>query len=125
MVSGNSQGGPRPWWPRVLIPRSPFASPMSRRCAISSPRCCIAPAPWPRWVDTKDGVASDPAALAASRYFDPAFFARRSQAESLVTVGLIDTVCPPITVYAAYNNLPGRKSIIVPPLEGHELTAEP
>ena len=36
-------------------------------------------------------------------YFDGVNFARRASAKALFSVGLMDTICPPSTVYAAYN----------------------
>jgi len=38
-------------------------------------------------------------------YFDGVNFARRTQAAALVSVGLMDTICPPSTVFAAFNAL--------------------
>ena len=46
-------------------------------------------------------------------------FATRAKAEAILSVGLIDNVCPPTSVYAAYNNLPGKKQIVIEPLMGH------
>ena len=37
-------------------------------------------------------------------YFDGAFFAKRSKVKALFSVGLMDILCPPSTVFAAYNN---------------------
>ena len=34
-------------------------------------------------------------------------------------VGFVDGVCPPTSVYATYNNLPGKKRMIIEPLMGH------
>lgn len=45
--------------------------------------------------------------LATLRYFDGVNFARRTRAAALVSVGLMDTICPPSTVYAAFNALAG------------------
>jgi cephalosporin-C deacetylase len=39
------------------------------------------------------------------RYFDGTVFARRIKAASFISVGMMDTICPPSTVYAAYNAL--------------------
>ena len=36
-------------------------------------------------------------------YFDGVSFARRAAAPALFSVGLMDMVCPPSTVYAAFN----------------------
>lgn len=53
-------------------------------------------------------------------YFDGVHFASRAQARTLFSVGLMDQVCPPSTVYAAYNYWAGEKDIKVYPYNGHE-----
>ena len=53
-------------------------------------------------------------------YFDGAFFAKRSKVKALFSVGLMDILCPPSTVFAAYNNYSGEKSINVYTFNGHE-----
>lgn len=54
------------------------------------------------------------------RYFDGLHFAARARARALFSVGLMDQVCPPSTVYAAYNSYAGPKDIRVYPFNGHE-----
>lgn len=123
IVYGSSQGGAQALVAAGLDPQVTL-------CIACVPAMCDHQAvllhragTWPNWISFRNDVPV-PDSLAACRYFDPAFFALRSKAESLVTVGLIDTTCPPGTVYAAYNNLPGAKSIIVRPLEGHMVASE-
>ena len=53
-------------------------------------------------------------------YFDGVNFAARSKAKTLFSVGLMDQVCPPSTVFAAYNRWAGEKDIKVYPYNGHE-----
>lgn len=53
-------------------------------------------------------------------YFDGINFAARASAPSLFSVGLMDQVCPPSTVYAAFNHYAGSKQIAVYPYNGHE-----
>lgn len=53
-------------------------------------------------------------------YFDGASFARRASAKALFSVGLMDTICPPSTVYAAYNHYAGPKDIIAYEYNNHE-----
>lgn len=53
-------------------------------------------------------------------YFDGVNFAARAQARALFSVGLMDTVCPPSTVYAAYNHYAGEKEIQVYEYNEHE-----
>src|SRR5690606_21920301 len=42
-------------------------------------------------------------------YFDGVNFARRANAPALFSVALMDLICPPSTVYAAYNHYAGDK----------------
>ena len=44
-------------------------------------------------------------------YFDGLNFAARMSARALFSVGIMDTVCPPSTVFAAYNHVPGDKEM--------------
>ena len=53
-------------------------------------------------------------------YFDGVNFAARAKAPALFSVGLMDEVCPPSTVFAAYNHYAGPKEIEVYPFNGHE-----
>jgi cephalosporin-C deacetylase len=61
-----------------------------------------------------------PAALDTLRYVDCALLARRITAECLLSVGLMDTVCPPSTVFAAYNEITASKDIAVHPFTEHQ-----
>lgn len=53
-------------------------------------------------------------------YFDGVNFAARISARCLFTVGLMDNVCPPSTVFAAYNRIKARKDILVYEFNNHE-----
>ena len=53
-------------------------------------------------------------------YFDGVNFAARAKATALFSTALMDQVCPPSTVYAAYNHWTGEKDIKVYPYNGHE-----
>jgi len=53
-------------------------------------------------------------------YFDAVNFAPRATAPALFSVGLMDAICPPSTVYAAYNHYAAAKEIEVWPYNGHE-----
>jgi cephalosporin-C deacetylase len=53
-------------------------------------------------------------------YFDGINFAARASAPALFSVGLMDQVCPPSTVFAAHNHYAARKEIEVYPYNGHE-----
>jgi cephalosporin-C deacetylase len=60
----------------------------------------------------------------ASRYYDAVNFAARTKAPAFFTVGFIDGLCPPTTVYAAYNQLSGKKTNLNLPTHGHQKTPE-
>jgi cephalosporin-C deacetylase len=51
--------------------------------------------------------------FATLSYFDGTLFAKRATAPTLFSVALMDEVCPPSTVFAAYNNYAADKSIEV------------
>jgi cephalosporin-C deacetylase len=53
-------------------------------------------------------------------YFDGLNFAARAQAPALFSVGLMDDICPPSTVFAAYNHYAAAKQIRVWPYNQHE-----
>ena len=53
-------------------------------------------------------------------YFDGVNFAKRATAPVTMTAALMDPICPPSTVFAAYNNYAGPKEITVWPYNGHE-----
>jgi cephalosporin-C deacetylase len=53
-------------------------------------------------------------------YFDGVNFAARINAHALFSVALMDFICPPSTVFAAYNHLRGRKDIRIYEFNDHE-----
>jgi cephalosporin-C deacetylase len=57
-------------------------------------------------------------------YFDGAVLGQRATAPALFSVGLMDTICPPSTVYAAFNaygdGAGAEKEITVYPFNNHE-----
>ena len=57
--------------------------------------------------------------IAAVRYCDNVNLAKRSRAETLIFVGLIDTACSPPGIFATYNTLPGNKRIVAYPHKPH------
>ena len=58
--------------------------------------------------------------FATLNYFDGIHFAKRAQAKALFSVGMMDDICPPSTVYAAYNNWAGAKQICIWRYNRHE-----
>jgi cephalosporin-C deacetylase len=53
-------------------------------------------------------------------YFDGVNFAARANCQALFSVALMDDICPPRTVFAAYNHYAGPKQINVWPYNQHE-----
>lgn len=78
---------------------------------------------WPKIVPNDADGKPDAAALQTARYFDCVNFATRAKCRgAALTVGFIDTTCPPTSVYAAYNALGVPKSIHTDVLSGHTNT---
>lgn len=53
-------------------------------------------------------------------YIDLQNIAKRIKGEVLMAVGLMDTICPPSTQFAAYNKITSKKDLAVYPDFGHE-----
>ncbi len=53
-------------------------------------------------------------------YIDVHHLAPRIKAEVLMAVTLMDTICPPSTQFAAYNNIRSKKRMVLYPDYGHE-----
>jgi cephalosporin-C deacetylase len=53
-------------------------------------------------------------------YIDVQHLAERIRAEVMFGIGLMDTVCPPSTQFAAYNKITSKKSFLLYPDFGHE-----
>ena len=53
-------------------------------------------------------------------YIDNQHLADRIRAEVLMPVGLMDTICPPSTQFAAYNKIVSNKRLLIYPDFGHE-----
>ncbi|HYB16667.1 MAG TPA: acetylxylan esterase, partial [Streptosporangiaceae bacterium] len=82
-------------------------------------------AQFPPYIEVSEFLAHQvdliPAALETLRYVDCALLARRITAQCLLSVGLMDMICPPSTVFAAYNEITAGKDIAVHPFTGHEV----
>jgi cephalosporin-C deacetylase len=53
-------------------------------------------------------------------YIDIQHLAPRIRAETLMAVGLMDTICPPSSQFAAYNKIAAPKDLVIYPDFGHE-----
>jgi len=75
-----------------------------------------APAPgWPVDAKMADKYAE------TLKYYDGVNFAHFIKCPMIFGVGLVDTTCPPWTVFAAYNQVKTPKMIWVSPWMGHDL----
>lgn len=53
-------------------------------------------------------------------YIDVQFLTPRIRAQVLMSCGLMDTICPPSTQFAAYNRIPSKKAVEIYPDFAHE-----
>lgn len=125
-VTGSSQGGGLALASAALVPQ------VIAVCHADVPFLCdiqraITLAPDAPYTEVPEFLAHNvdliPAALDTLRYVDCALLARRITARCLFSVGLMDTICPPSTVFAAYNEITSGKDISVHPFTGHEVPA--
>jgi len=123
-VSGMSQGGGLSLAAAALIPE------LVAVCHADVPFLCdiqraITLAPQAPYTEVPEFLAHQvdlvPAALDTLRYVDCALLARRITAQCLLSVALMDMICPPSTVFAAYNEITAGKDISVFPFTGHEV----
>jgi len=123
-VSGVSQGGGLALAAAALVPQAVAI------CHADVPFLCdiqrgITLAPEAPYNEIPEFLAHNvdliPAALDTLRYVDCALLARRITARCLLSVGLMDTICPPSTVFAAYNEIAAGKDIAVHPFTGHQV----
>ena len=114
-VSGGSQGG------ALALAAAALRPDVVAVCHADVPFLCdiqraITLAPNAPYTEIPEFLAENvelvPQALDTLRYIDCALLARRITAATLVSVGLMDDICPPSTVYAAYNEIrrPTRRS---------------
>jgi len=123
-VTGMSQGGGLSLAAAALVPE------LVAVCHADVPFLCdirrgITLASLPPYIEVAEFLAHQvdlvPAALDTLRYVDCALLARRITAQCLLSVALMDMICPPSTVFAAYNEITAGKDISVFPFTGHEV----
>jgi len=119
VVTGHSQGGGQSLAAGGLDDRVTMIAPGVPAICDHTGRAAGRVNGWPKLVPTGPDGKPDPTSLEASRYVDAVNFASRCRADAVMSVGFIDTVCPPSSCYAAYNLLRGRKEVINEPLMGH------
>jgi cephalosporin-C deacetylase len=73
---------------------------------------------YPNW------PANDPRAMQAGLYFDTVNFASLVKAPTLASMGFVDTVVPPVTVWIALNQIPAPKEAL-PMIEANHVHLTP
>ena len=68
---------------------------------------------------------NDPKVLETAQYFDTVNCASHIKVPSLVSMGFIDTVTPPVGIWAAFNQIQGRKEAVPMPDSPHNHLATP
>jgi cephalosporin-C deacetylase len=125
-VSGVSQGGGLALAAAALVPD------LVAVCHADVPFLCdiqraITLSPQAPYTEVPEFLAHNvdliPAALSTLRYVDCALLARRITAPCLLSAGLMDMICPPSTVFAAYNEIGAPKDLSVHPYTGHAVPA--
>lgn len=53
-------------------------------------------------------------------YIDNQHLAHRIRAEVMMFTGLMDTICPPSSQFAAYNKITSKKQVVIYPDFAHE-----
>jgi cephalosporin-C deacetylase len=121
VVHGSSQGGGQCLATAYLCPQvTALAANIAALCDHTGPVVGRA-AGWPKWITSTDGTP-DPDQLTSARYFDGVNFAQSIKAKALISMGFIDQVCPPSSVYTAFNAYKGPKQVLEKPLIAHQLS---
>jgi cephalosporin-C deacetylase len=80
---------------------------------------------WPHMFRSADpGSHRSEDKIQTSKYYDVVNFARKVKAPGLYVWGFNDEVCPPTSMYAAYNVIPGPKSLLLALETGHNIVPE-
>lgn len=99
----------------ALITQVPFLCDMARAIRITND------APYSEIVQfLATHRAAAPRALETLSYFDGANFANRATAPAWFSAGLMDSTCPPSTVFGAFHRYRGQKDMKIWEYNGHE-----
>jgi cephalosporin-C deacetylase-like acetyl esterase len=74
---------------------------------------------WPMWYYQTGGKDKEKV-IETSKYFDVINFARNIKCPALISVGLIDTTCPPPGVISAFNQIKAPKELVVMEWSDHQ-----
>ena len=124
VVTGGSQGGALTITTAGLDPRvtalAPYYPALSDMAGYLKGRA----GGWPHlFREEKDGHRT-PAKIRTAAYYDVVNFARRVKAPGLYSWGWNDEVCPPTSMYAAYNAVTAPKELLLAVETGHNTVPE-
>jgi len=119
VVSGTSMGGYQSIALAALQPKVTAALANVPAGCDQAAKVAGRAIPWPYWVD-RNVKGNEAAIVEASRYYDDVNFAACIRVPVLVSLGLIDTTCPPTGILAMANALKGPKEVVILPLSDHQ-----
>jgi cephalosporin-C deacetylase-like acetyl esterase len=127
LVCGSSQGG-------MLSIVTAALDPRVTALAASYPAFCDVTGylhgrggGWPGFfrpdpTGTLQNLAADEPRRVTTSYYDTVNFARRLKVPGCYSFGYNDTVCPPTSMFAAYNIITAPKELVISPEQGHHLS---
>lgn len=128
LVMGGSQGGQLTIVTAALDPRvTALAATHPAGCDLTGDlhgRAGGWPWPFKSWEAGKPSPQATPAKIATTGYYDTVNFARRVKAPGFYIWGYNDDVCPPTSVWAAFNTVTAPKQFAVTLELSHSYTPE-
>ncbi len=128
LVSGGSQGGQLSMATAVLDPRVKALAANYPAFSDVTGYLHGRAGGWPHMFRPKDdgtpGDHSTPARIATTGYYDTVNFARRLKVPGFYSWGYNDTVCPPTSMHAAYNEITAPKELYLAKEAGHKANDE-
>ncbi len=120
IVTGGSQGGGQAIVAAALDPQVSLCVANVPAIGDHAGRLVGRRPGWPQLMNSSKTTPGNQQIIKASGYFDHNYFAKRIKCETYMGTGFVDFVCPPTSVYAAFNNLPVKtKTIQTTPSAGH------
>ena len=123
-VIGHSQGGAQALVAGGLDSRVTFVGAGVPALCDHTGRLRRRTSGWPKLVPALTDGRPDPVIAEVARYYDVVNFAARCHADTIVSVGFVDRVCPPTSCYVAFNQIPGSLEILPEPEMGHAAPRE-
>jgi cephalosporin-C deacetylase len=110
-VTGGSQGGALSIVTAALDPRVKWTAPVYPALSDMAGYLEGRAGGWPHIFDTRRADHASEAKVKTAAYYDVVNFAKQLKIPCLYSMGFNDEVCPPTSMYAAYNSIPGQKAL--------------